>query len=374
MTLSRALCLLLLGLPPVLSGCVVLPVELSSIPKPSGQTVPTVSSSYQEAVGVIHVHTTFSDGSGTVEKVARVARQQGLDFLIVTDHNTLEGRRQGKAGRYGEVLVLIDQETSVRGGGHYLVLGASREIVSYQEADETVRQATQAGGLGFIAHPHARGSEWREPDRAGITGLEIYNVREDVEDEPFMGLGPGTVLFGSDWSLPKWLDRPDRSLELWDRRLNQGERLVGIGSANAHGLRWMGLRLSPYGPTFKLVRNHLLLEGDLSEAAVYDALAKGHLFVAHDVLGDASGFRFLALRDGTVMAVMGDAVRRGSDLKLQVILPGPGEMVLFYNGQPIQRVQGQGLIYDDPPAGVYRVEVRRKGRPWIYSNPIYVIE
>lgn len=356
------------------SGCAFLPVESSSVPA-SGRAVPAAPvGSLQEVVGAIHVHTRFSDGSGTVEQIARIAEQQGLDFLIVTDHNTLEGRRQGKAGMHGKVLVLIDQETSVHGGGHYLALGASREIPSYRPARTTIQWVTRAGGWGFIAHPFARKSGWKQPDIAGITGLEIYNAREDVEDERFPWVAFSTLVLGSDWSLPKWLDRPARNLELWDRRLKQGERLVGIGAANAHGLRWAGLRLSPYGPTFKLVRNHLLIDGELTESAVYESLKRGRLFVAHDVLGDATGFWFAAVQEGKLRSVMGDAIRAAPGLALQVILPGLGEILLLKDGQVIRREKAQELRYDDPQPGVYRVEARRRGRPWIYSNPISVIE
>lgn len=357
-----------------LSGCAFLPLDSPKVPQPLSLAEPVFRAPGREAVGVIHVHSVYSDGTGTVEEITRTAQRQGLDFLILTDHNTLEGRRQGKAGRHGTVQVLIDQETSVHGGGHYLVLDASEEIASYRKADETIQRAIQVGGLGFIAHPHARGSGWKEPDIPGITGLEIYNAREDVEDEFLPWLTFCTVLFGSDRSLPQWLDRPARSLALWDRRLNRGERLVGIGATNAHGLRWLGLRLAPYGPTFKLVRNHVLIDGDLTESAVYEALEKGHLFVAHDVIADSTGFQFLAVREGVVVGVMGDQVHGPKGLKLIIYLPSPGEILLLRDGQESARASGQHLELDSLEPGVYRVEARREGRPWIYSNPIYVLE
>jgi len=43
--------------------------------------------------GALHMHTTYSDGSGSVEDLARAARAAGLRWIIITDHDTLTGQR-----------------------------------------------------------------------------------------------------------------------------------------------------------------------------------------------------------------------------------------------------------------------------------------
>lgn len=45
-----------------------------------------------EYVGNLHIHTRYSDGSGSVSQVLRAGRRAGLDFLVVTDHRTLAAR------------------------------------------------------------------------------------------------------------------------------------------------------------------------------------------------------------------------------------------------------------------------------------------
>ena len=37
----------------------------------------------------LHMHTRYSDGSGSHEDIARAALRSGLDAVIVTDHNVL---------------------------------------------------------------------------------------------------------------------------------------------------------------------------------------------------------------------------------------------------------------------------------------------
>ena len=323
---------------------------------------------------MIHIHSTYSDGTGSVEQIARVANRQGLDFLVLTDHNTLRPKAEGKEGWHGKTLVLIGDEISTA-GGHYLALRISREIPVREDSQWTIDQVAKAGGLGFIPHPFWRRSPWKRPDARGFIGMEIYNAADDALSEKFP-LFPAfwTVVAGPDAALVRWLDRPATALQWWDHMLVQGSRVVGIGGADAHGLRWMGLRLGPYSAVFKLVRNHLLIEGELTESAVYDALERGHLFVAHDVIADAAGFQFLAGREGKVVAVMGDEVRREEGLTLQAYLPSPGEILLFHNGREEARATGQRLEWVPRSPGAYRIEARRKGRPWIYSNPIYVLE
>ena len=356
----------------LLTGCAALPLESPVIPHPSSRSGPAVAHGYREAVGVIHIHTTYSDGSLPIEPIAKIANAQGLDYLIFTDHDTLQGKRDGKEGWYANTLVLIDEEISTQ-GGHYLALRLSKEIPRLQSDQSTIEAVSAQRGLGFIAHPFWPRRPWKNPELPGPTGLEIYNAVEDISQENTLRLGLWTIFAGSEFSLIKWLDRPRQALALWDRLLAKGRRVVGIGSADAHGLRRFGLRLGPYTTIFKLVRTHLLLN-EISPENVYDALEKGHAFVAHDLVADSKGFSFLAVHRQTVEGIMGDQVKRQPDLKLYAYLPSPGAMVLLKDGQVVAQAQGQHGWFEVQGRGVYRLEATRKGRPWIYSNPIYVVE
>ena len=60
---------------------------------------------YARARGVLHVHTTLSDGGGTPEEVVSAAKAAGLDFVAITDHNNLDAE-QVEGYRDG-VLVIV---------------------------------------------------------------------------------------------------------------------------------------------------------------------------------------------------------------------------------------------------------------------------
>ena len=60
-----------------------------------------------EYVGVIHVHSTYSDGSRSIPDIASIAGEVDLDYVFMTDHNTLQAKRDGLEGWHGDVLVGI---------------------------------------------------------------------------------------------------------------------------------------------------------------------------------------------------------------------------------------------------------------------------
>ncbi|MBR1423865.1 MAG: PHP domain-containing protein [Ruminococcus sp.] len=57
--------------------------------------------------GDLHVHTTLSDGSFGIEEVIAQAKRMGLDYLAITDHDTLssQSRSQILAERYGVKVI-----------------------------------------------------------------------------------------------------------------------------------------------------------------------------------------------------------------------------------------------------------------------------
>ena len=62
-----------------------------------------------EYVGAIHMHSVFSDGSGEVKDIARSADESGLDYIILTDHNTLRALKEGFEGWYNNTLLLVSE-------------------------------------------------------------------------------------------------------------------------------------------------------------------------------------------------------------------------------------------------------------------------
>lgn len=309
---------------------------------------------------VIHLHSLHSDGTGTVEEIARAAE---VDVVLLTDHDTMAA----EPGWYGDVLVLVGEEVSPGGGNHYLAFGLDEPIDHEgMEPADIVRAVREAGGFGFAAHPFSKGSErfrqrpmpWTDLDC--VDGIEVWSFVTDVAEH--VDSIPAALRF---------LLRPERqvtgppeeNLREWDR-LNGARRVVGIGGVDAHqfGKRVFGrfvIRLMGYRRTFRQVRTHVLVEeppnGELEHdrAQVYDALREGRSYISVDHLAPPAGFAFWA--DGGVVRAR---------------LPRAAELRLLRDGEEVARVEAAELDHEADGPGSYRVEARLDGRVWILSNPL----
>ncbi|HUX15651.1 MAG TPA: PHP domain-containing protein, partial [Phycisphaerae bacterium] len=67
-----------------------------------------------EYVGAFHVHSCYSDGSGTYQEIASAAARAGLDFVVMSDHDTLRPRADGWQGWHDGVLVIVGTEISCK--------------------------------------------------------------------------------------------------------------------------------------------------------------------------------------------------------------------------------------------------------------------
>ena len=103
---------------------------------------------------VVHLHSTHSDGTGTVRQIARAAARARADVVLLTDHDTLEAKRRGEEGWYDDVLVLAGEEVSPLGRDHYLAFGIDT-VIRHRGLDACgiARAVRDAGGFGFAAHP-----------------------------------------------------------------------------------------------------------------------------------------------------------------------------------------------------------------------------
>ena len=143
----------------------------------------------------LHMHTIYSDGSGTHADLGRAALRTAVDVLIVTDHNILvqganEYFRDGKR----RVLVLACEEIHDQDRdpqkNHLLVFGTDRDLAPLADNPQSLIDAVHAaGGISFIAHPvdpamPAFGEadiSWVDWDVTGFTGIELWNGFSEIK-------------------------------------------------------------------------------------------------------------------------------------------------------------------------------------------------
>lgn len=351
-----------------------------------------------EYIGNLHVHTHYSDGEGSHTAVAEAALLAGLDFIVFTDHNLLVNGIQGYYGddERGYVLLLAGEEvhdrTRAPQANHLLVYNVDGEMTGHaHNLSGLIDAIDRSDGLSFIAHPDDRAVDWLALpaipwlDRhiEGFTGLEIWNFMSRFKDYlPHRNAAlraifrPEEIVIGP----------PQPTLDLWDQLLETGQRVVGIGGADAHGQR---VRMGPFTHTvfpydflFNCVNTHILTKTPLvGEAAhdrmlLYRALQQGRAFIGYDIPGDTRGFLFTAQGQNTT-AIMGESIRLGHGVTLQALAPGRAHIKIIRYGTVVaeeRRAENVTFVVSEP--GAYRVEVWREYRgvmhAWILSNPIYV--
>jgi hypothetical protein len=343
---------------------------------------------YYEYAGVIHIHSRYSDGSGSVKKIIKAAQKAGLDYIIITDHNTIKGLEDGAEGWYDDLLVLVGEEISRERESHYLALGIS-DAIKPEKGHHGISSYTELvksqDGIGFVAHPDGLENDtfnlhlspldaWEDEN---YTGLEIWSYMRDWSEN--------AKLFNI---LHNYL-RPDQAidgptedlLKKWDE-ICQIRRVVGIGGADVHAIHlpfFRFIKFLSYYRVFRGIRTHFLTQSPLSKdlnnskETAYNALRYGHCFFAHDSLADSTGFFFRAIIPECRELIMGDELKLLSAVELDIYSPIPAYIKLLHNGEKVAEAkESTKLVWKAEEAGVYRVEALYDNRPWVFTNPIYL--
>ena len=126
--------------------------------------------------GDMHAHTTHSDGTLSLDQLAARAVQSGLDFLAVTDHNTVSHHSHlGAMGaRHGLALLPGQELTTTR--GHANAYGDIGFVDFRRPAGAWVQQVAARGGLLSINHALDRDMCWQHPLTELPPAFELWHI------------------------------------------------------------------------------------------------------------------------------------------------------------------------------------------------------
>lgn len=349
----------------------------------------------KELVGSIHIHSNYSDGSGGIPAIGEAAKSAGLDYVIITDHNTFKPREDGLEGWNDSLMVIIGCEINdAQNRNHYLILDNNNELPKHDNPLEYVHQITILGGKGVVAHPDEDGgfveelgaypwTEWRTHE---FQGMELWNQMTEWKE--------GLTRWNKYWRLVhprRYLRGPKPStLARWDYLLQQ-RKVIGIGGPDAHAVQYklfgfIPVCIYPYKVDFKLIRTHVLVpenkeiwdsekfpeKFEIGKHTLLSNLFYGQAFISNYYLGDARGFEF---KIETPAGILGMGDQRDWDEKnciASVSCPTGGTIRLIRNGKVYGILQAKQTSFKIQEPGVYRVEVYRKNKCWILSNPIWL--
>jgi hypothetical protein len=351
--------------------------------------------------GIIHVHTSRSDGRGTATEVAAVGARAGLKFVVFTDHGDATTTPDPPVYRSG-VLCLDAVEISTQ-GGHYLALDMPAAPYPLGgDPRDVVEDVKRLGGFGIVAHPESPkpalmwqawdapfdGIEWINPDTSWrvrlqggwssrwsmLAALATYPIRPAETMARLLG---GTALHVDRW-----------------QAVALTRRVVILAGADAHANLAFGngdpidnrfsLPLPGYEASFRTMSVHASLEGSLTGNPTTDAgmvmraLRAGRAYVAIDGLATPPSFEFSAT-GGDETVGQGDGLVRTGPVTLRVKSNAPPSYttVVWHSDKLLASFNGKTEISQtvDRP-GVYRIEITAPSKygpsPWLISNPIYV--
>jgi hypothetical protein len=300
--------------------------------------------------GGLHLHTLHSDGKETTRDVARRAREAGLQFVVITDHNNTTHQLDAIDGD-GLLRIVGEEVTTPAGHANVWGLHGWREAIDFRVSAgdpriaDLVKSARARGALFSINHPRlgCGGCSWDHEVVEGIEGMEIAN--------------------GGDAERAA-------SIALWDAQLRQGRRITGVGASDWHD---KGRAID--------VPSVRVWADELSERAILDGIRRGRVVVmAEGRLPPPE----LAARAGSRTARIGGTlnVDAGTTIDLEVTANAPtyagAQVALFWDGAPA----GSGTMAPGTPlrfsrrvdaSGYARVHVHAAdGRPLSITNPVFV--
>jgi hypothetical protein len=329
--------------------------------------------------GDLHMHDAHSDGSCLSQsgkkvpcplyKTVESAAKLGLDFIAISDHNTIshyDAMRELQP--YFDNLLLIPAREITTFQGHANVYGTTQFIdfrlgsAQVPDINHLLHEVHNLRGIFSINHPGRPSGEicmgcgWTVPntDFSLVTAIEAING--DLRE------GPGS------------------GIAFWQEQLNKGFRLTGLGGSDNHNADIPAGSKSAIGRPTTVIYAH-----GLSERSILDAIRAGHVFI--DVEGTKTRTIDFEAETLSGSASMGDTIRAPAGtpihFKLKMIALEGAYPEIVQDGQPTTLVDKtianspadtRAFDYDsDGQRHWLRVNIRSKeGLLLIVGNPIYL--
>jgi hypothetical protein len=308
--------------------------------------------------GDLHSHTLHSDGTFTVDERLGRAVERGLDFIAITDHNTISHHRELDAWR-GRIVPIRGCEVTTF-HGHMNVFGLTAPIDWRAErrgggAAGIVEQAHGQGALVSINHPSSFGDPW-------CVGCHWDYARVDYSTFDTMEVWNGG-----------WADvetANESNIAFWTDLLDAGVRLTAITGTDSHG---------PADDDDATLGFTSVYAAEASEAAILEGIRRGRAVLSR---GPTLSFRARG-SDGVEVRVPGETISDGP-IELEVDVAGlDGPATLWFVTSEAAVVLGDGGPGDIRVSGAtstprrwWRLEVRAGSAPngdmLVVTNPVFV--
>jgi hypothetical protein len=247
--------------------------------------------------GDLHCHTYHSDARGAPELLHAAAKQAGLDFLAIADHNTITQRRYFHPQSSPDLVFVRAMEVTTA-VGHANVYGVDEWI------DFRMTKPSDAQVLEKLVH-----------EKGGL--LSINHDKPTIPWDYEFPAADCQEVWQSTWMAWNWI-----SLDRYQQRLAAGLKLSAIGGSDYH----QPDRLLPEGPLVLARPTTVLWLPELSEDAILAAMKSGHGYVTESPAGPHLEIRAGDIVMGGMAAGLSEitAIVRGADGDRLVLVDATG--------------------------------------------------
>ena len=332
--------------------------------------------------GELHCQSTYGGGKETVAELVSRAEKLGLDFLAITDRNTLAAS-QDTAFKSKSVALIPAMEWGSNERGVALLYGPRTfpEFVdSVPQAQALVDLVQAQGGFFAVAHPCFPGKPWQW-GLAYVNGIEVWcrdwgsvpplSLDELSEDlgERKEGKLVHSVAYAAASAMvhgqPNQLSANGQACVFYDAELVRGLRAAAIGGSGS---------ASPSVPLASPVT--YVYAPDKSVNGILDGLRRGRTYVSSGLKGPRLHFSADILSDKKTDVGIGGTVPIGVPTTFEVAVDGAEgqEIQILLNGRPLisKTIEGNGFIiqFEDTPAtyAVYRARVIGRPKEMRFGN------
>ncbi|MEM0005914.1 MAG: CehA/McbA family metallohydrolase [Ignisphaera sp.] len=258
--------------------------------------------------GDLHVHTIHSDGKDGVCSLILKAIKLGLDYIAITDHNTISQITEIETAKCPEILVIPGIEISTY-YGHINTWG--RRWFDFRRKDisdfkSLIDEIHREGLLASLNHPfnfdvNCIGCDFKYKELIGFDSIEVWN-------------GPTPVTWNA------------YALNWWHNLLAKGMTIPIIGGSDYHG----GSDVELANPTTWIYVNELTMESML------EGIRRGRAFISRGPEGPKVD---MGVYQGDKRYYIGDRIENArKQLKISIDVEVTRDIIDKYVNEAVLRI------------------------------------
>jgi hypothetical protein len=165
--------------------------------------------------GDVHMHTLYSDGAKTPDELALNGVYAGLDFAVLTDHNTLDGytHAQKTLPTFGLDGFFVPGEEITSKNWHANAYPL-KELIGWNDLDSAIQHAHRQGAVIQLNHPGYPKKKWAASILENGFGAWKFDAWEHIPPHysEWVAEGKAPVMVGSTDTHAGFFIHPERTL------------------------------------------------------------------------------------------------------------------------------------------------------------------